>query len=132
MKNIVRLKWIAAFDMENLTGSLLRNGTLVSIGLILVSLGIGWNERAQGTLHLELKAENIPALILTDLQKMNLPGFWSQFLLHLGVSTLLLTPYLRVLASLVYFAGVDRSWKQVIFTGTVLIILTILLLTTLV
>ena len=36
---------------------------------------------------------------------------------------LLLTPYVRVLASLLYFAFAARNWKYALFTGFVLAVL---------
>ena len=41
MKRVARLLWIARFDMEDLTSSLLRNGTLISLWLIVASLLAG-------------------------------------------------------------------------------------------
>ena len=129
MKRVARLLWIARFDMEDLTSSLLRNGTLISLGLVVASLLAGRLAKMPGTSEMNLAARSLPLLIWTDLQRMGSPGFWPRFLLDLAVATLLLTPYARVLASMGYFAVVERSWKHALFQGATLLILTVLLLT---
>jgi uncharacterized membrane protein len=48
--------------------------------------------------------------------------------ISLGVATLLLTPYLRVLASIGYFAFVERDLKYTLFTTFVFAVLTYSLL----
>jgi len=44
--------------------------------------------------------------------------------MNVGLAVLMLTPYARVLASVLYFALVERSAKYTIFTGFVLAVLT--------
>ena len=51
-----------------------------------------------------------------------------RLLVILGVAVLLFTPFLRVLASVVFFAAVERNWKYTVFTSFVLIVLTYSLL----
>ena len=132
MKEAARAKWIANFDMESLISSILRNGTLISMVLILAGLTIEWVTRGQINLEPNLQARSVPLLILGGLEKMGEPGGWPHLFIRLSVAALLLTPYARVIASMVYFTWVDRSRKQAFFTGFVLILLTIILLTTLV
>ncbi len=50
--------------------------------------------------------------------------FRPRLLVSLGIAALLLTPYLRVLASLLFFAFVEHNWKYSLFTGFVLAVLT--------
>jgi uncharacterized membrane protein len=47
-----------------------------------------------------------------------------RLLISLGIVALLLTPYLRVLASMLFFAVVEHNWKYTAFTAFVLIVLT--------
>ena len=131
-KDVARAKWIANFDMESLISLILRTGMLISLGFIFAGLIIGWADQEHASLGPNLKAKSVPILILVDLQQIGSPGFWPRLFIHLGVSALLLTPYVRVLASMAYFTWVDRSRKQVAFTGFVVAILTIILLTSLV
>ena len=132
MDNIARAKWIASFDMESLISSILRTGMLISMSLTLLSLVPGWLEKGQVDFGPNMKAKSIPLLILADFQQIHVPGFWPRLLMHLGFAVLLLTPFVRVVASLVYFTLVERSPKQALFTTFVLVILTIILLTNLV
>jgi len=44
-------------------------------------------------------------------------------LVNLGIGVLMLTPYLRVLTSLLYFLA-SRDWKYSVFTSVVLLVLT--------
>lgn len=130
MKNIARIKWIASFDIEPLLSSILRIGTVLSMTLIIASLAVHqWGGEANENFGPNLQAKSIPAFIAIDLRQYGLPGFWTRFLLHLGVSGLLLTLYGRVLASLMYFAVIERSWKHAIFTAIVLVLLTLGLFT---
>jgi len=45
-------------------------------------------------------------------------------LINLGIAVLILTPYVRILASVLYFAFVARNWKYTLFTASVLGVLT--------
>ena len=47
-----------------------------------------------------------------------------RLLVGLGIGAILLTPYSRVLASLLFFAFVEHNWKYTAFTGFVLAVLT--------
>ena len=132
MKNAARAKWIAQFDMENLVSSILQNGMLISISLVMVTLVVPRvedNPRGFGSV---LQARSLPLLFWADLRQLGVPGAWPTLLLHLSVAVLLVTPYLRVMASMVYFAGVERNWRHALVTGFVLAVLTITLLTNLV
>jgi uncharacterized membrane protein len=42
----------------------------------------------------------------------------------MGIGVLMLTPFVRVLASVVYFAFVEHNWKYTLFTAFVLSVLT--------
>jgi uncharacterized membrane protein len=45
-------------------------------------------------------------------------------LISLGIAALMLTPYVRVLASLIFFAAVEHNGKYAAFTAFVLAVLT--------
>jgi uncharacterized membrane protein len=42
----------------------------------------------------------------------------------MGIGVLMLTPFVRVLASVFYFAFVEHNWKYTLFTAFVLSVLT--------
>ena len=47
-----------------------------------------------------------------------------RMLVNLGIAALMLTPYVRVLMSMLYFALVERNRKYAVFTAFVLAMLT--------
>ena len=132
MRSAARAKWIAKFDMENLVSSILQNGMLISVGLVMAALAVRWIEKKPWSFESILQARSLPVLFLAGLRQFNLPEAWPVLLVHWSVVVLLITPYLRVVASMVYFAGVERSWRHALVTGFVLAVLTITLLTNLV
>lgn len=132
MKEVRRARWLATFDMESLLSSIMQNGMVVSMGLIVAALAVRWMETGGAGFGSRLQANSIPSLILADLQEVDSPEFWPRLLIHLSVVALLLIPYVRVFASMVYFAAVERDRKHVWFTGFVLAVLTVVLFTTLV
>jgi uncharacterized membrane protein len=47
-----------------------------------------------------------------------------RLLINMGIVVLMLTPFFRVLASVVYFLVVLKNWKYTVFTLFVLLVLT--------
>ena len=132
LKDKNHIKWIASFDVEPLLSSILVNGTTLSMILIGTSIVAQWLRKTGVHFGPNLHARSIPALIMMDIHDGDLAAHWPKILIHLAVVVLMLTPYLRVLASTFYFAFIERSWRHTVFSGFVLIITTIALLTTLV
>ena len=130
MRPVDRAQWLARFDMEHLVGAILQNGMLVSMALIAAGVIGRWLAHDRIAWDPSLQAKSLPLLVWADLQRLDTPAAWPLLLVHLGIATLMLTPYLRVVASLIYFILVERSWKHAMFTGVVLALLTITLLTT--
>ena len=110
--------------MEALIGSILAVGVVGSV--LFLAAGLFWQRRATGAIHLN-----------HALRGTNLFGFWSgcaqavaggrwspELLVNLGIGVLLLTPYVRVAASAVYFAFFERNAKYAGFTAFVLGVLT--------
>ena len=124
-RHVARLKWIAGFDMEDLVGAILQRGTWFSIGLLLASAIL---RRSPAYRHAGVEAPlqgiNVLDLVLDDLPRVADSVFWSSGLAHLGVIVLMLIPYVRVLASVFYFACVERSGRHVVLTGVVAAVLT--------
>jgi uncharacterized membrane protein len=71
---------------------------------------------------------NFFEFLLTDIRQLGAPDLRPRVLVNLGIGVLLLTPYLRVLASLVYFAIIEHDRKYTVFTAFVLAVLTYSLL----
>lgn len=114
----------AESDMELLIGYLLLAGVLLS--LALVTAGALWNWAATGSLQLSYRLPRgvFFRFLLAGVGQITHRGLGPRVLTNLGIATLLLTPYLRVLASILFFALVERNWKYTLFTTLVFAVLT--------
>lgn len=112
------------FDMEILVGYVLLGGVLLSMTLIVI--GLLWRWALTGHLGVDYA---IAGRDLFDFAAHELHGVANddlrpRRLINLGFLCLMLTPYVRVLASMVYFAVTARNWKYTVFTGIVFMVLT--------
>lgn len=112
------------FDMEGFIGYILLAGVILS--MVLVTAGVGWHWIATGKLGVTylIKGVNLFQFLSAIAQKTSSKSAWPDLLVNLGIGILMLTPYVRVLGSVIYFALVARNWKYTIFTTIVLGILT--------
>ncbi len=114
----------AAHGMESLVGYILLGGVLTSA--VLMSAGLVWfwatSGRAQG--ESPMAGTNLAQIFATVFQQIASGVLQPRQLIYLGLAVLLLTPYLRVAASALYFAVVERNMKYTVFTGFVLAVLT--------
>ena len=126
MNRVTRLTWIASVDMEHLVGAILGSGTVLSFGLVIAGLML--RAAIGGPVGIEepLYGTNVLQFILADLHRLS-PQLWPVVLTHLGVAVLLVSPYVRVLVSLLSFAFLERSWSHTLLTGSVLTLLTYIL-----
>jgi uncharacterized membrane protein len=122
---MTRARWP---DLESVVGSTLLVGVLVSVTLI--AAGLAWHWIVTGDLHLTyaLAATSVGDFVAHDVEQIASAAARPRLLINLGIAVLMLTPYIRVMASLVTFA-VERDWKYVAFTGFVLATLTYSLFT---
>jgi uncharacterized membrane protein len=112
---------------EKAISYLLISGVIIS--LILEVLGMALFYHTYGRLTFsESKAVFIHGTsyftFFLDLLHAGPPGAKGISLMTLGIAVLILTPYLRVIMSVVYFA-IDRNLKYVLITLFVLILLTL-------
>jgi uncharacterized membrane protein len=114
--------------MDALVGTMLATGVVTSIALIVT--GLLWHRLATGvaTFDAPLGGTDALRLLVGDLRLAMNGRMSPRLLVSLGVAVLLFTPYLRVLASVVFFAAVERNWKYTVFTSFVLVVLTYSLL----
>jgi uncharacterized membrane protein len=112
------------FDMEGLVGYILLIGVLLSVALLTV--GFIWRWVRVGNLRFEhsIVGMNLFEFILSTLRQMASQAFRPRLFLNIGIGVLMLTPFVRVLASVFYFAFVEHNWKYTLFTGFVLSVLT--------
>jgi uncharacterized membrane protein len=112
------------FDMEIIVGYILLGGVLVS--MTLVTAGLIWHWIATGELGLDysIGGMNLFEFVLADVRQVAADAVRPRLLVNLGIAALMLTPYARVLASMLYFAFVERNGKYTLFTGFVFSVLT--------
>ena len=110
----------ARVDVEAVVGYTLMAGVLTS--LVLVAVGLAWHWIVRGTLQFDytLPGTNVADFLRADVEQAALAPTRPRLLVNWGIAVLLLTPYVRVLASMIYFALVDRDWKYTLFTAFVL------------
>ncbi len=124
--------WLARFDVEPLLSASLRYGTWLCFLLALGSLVLQWTGSGGATLGDRIHARSLPSLLMKDLGGGSLRVSWSRLLLDGSVAALLLTPYLRLLVSLIYFVCAERNRRYTLLTLFVLMLVTIIVLTDLV
>jgi uncharacterized membrane protein len=113
-----------ASRMDTLVGYVLAVGVLASIALILA--GLAWHWLATGGLRFEylLQGMNLVQFVLADERQWVGGRVQPYLLLNTGFAVLMLTPYVRVFVSMLYFAFWERNWKYTLFTAIVFGVLT--------
>jgi uncharacterized membrane protein len=114
----------AGFDIEALVGYILLFGVLSSITLIVA--GLAWHLARTGELGIQygISGMNFFQFLVQDLRQLFTQPVRPRYLVSLGIALLMLTPFVRVLASMVYFLVAERNWKYTAFTAFVLAVLT--------
>jgi uncharacterized membrane protein len=112
------------FDMEILVGYILLAGVLVSVTLILAGLVWHWLRTGQIGIQYSIADMNFFQFLHAQFGLLLNEQFRPRLLVSLGIGTLMLTPFIRVLASVFYFAVAARNWKYTVFTAFVLTVLT--------
>ncbi|MCL4560991.1 MAG: DUF1634 domain-containing protein [Chloroflexi bacterium] len=112
------------FDMDTLVGYILLVGVLLSVALILA--GLIWHWILNGNLEIvyPIAGMNLFQFISSEIQLLDANLLRPRLLVGLGISVLLLTPFTRVLASVVFFAIAEHNLKYTLFTAFVLTVLT--------
>jgi uncharacterized membrane protein len=110
--------------IDALVGHVLLGGVVASVTLIVA--GVAWRWLNTGHLGIDytLPKLNLFGFVTAEIREVSAGRFRPRLLVSLGIVALVLTPYVRVLASLIFFALVERNWKYSVFTGFVLAVLT--------
>ena len=110
--------------MDLLVGYLLLFG--VALSLAQIAVGLCWNYLRTGQFWLDyqLGGTNLFEFTLAQLRATAAGQVGPQTLVNGGIATLMFTPYLRVLASMLYFIFALKNWKYSLFTAIVLGVLT--------
>jgi len=106
--------------MESLVGYTLLGGVLLSMGLVAAGLAWHWAEWGDLRFDYALPATTVAGFVATDFRQLFSEAPRPRFLMNLGLGVLMLTPYVRVLASMAYFVCVERNRKYALFTAFVL------------
>ncbi len=111
-------------NMDVLVGYILLIGVLLS-GLLIIA-GTLWNFALTHhlTTQFTISGENYFGFLTSSLRQLLSGAIQPRLLISLGIVTLMFTPYLRVAASVVYFALVARNLKYTLFTLFVFAVLT--------
>jgi uncharacterized membrane protein len=110
--------------METAVGYILLGGVLLSV--VLVASGLAWHWVTTGQLQFEypIGGMDLARFVIDDLQRLVVGPIHPRYLINLGIAVLVLTLYVRVLISVLYFALVERNWKYTSFTAVVFGVLT--------
>jgi len=110
--------------MEGFIGYILLVG--VALSLTLVVVGVGWHWITTGKLGVSylIKGVNLLRFLSAITRGTSSRASWPDLLVNLGIGVLMLTPYMRVLGSALFFAFAARNWKYTVFTTFVLSVLT--------
>lgn len=110
--------------MDALIGYILLYGVLLSLALICAALIWKWANSHTLWFDYELGGKNLFALVADEFAQAFRGQLRPRVLLSLGVAVLMLTPFVRVLASVFYFFFLQKNWKYTLFTLFVLAVLT--------
>jgi len=110
--------------MDLLLGYLLLSGVGLSMSLIIVGLIWRFFRIGHFSLDHQLAGMNLFEFLLTEIRMATSGDVSPRTLIDGGIAVLMLTPYLRVLASMLYFMLGLKNWKYTLFTGIVLAVLT--------
>jgi uncharacterized membrane protein len=107
-------------SMESVVGYILLGGVLLSVALIVGGLAWHWVTTGQLWFEYPVGGMDLARFIFSDLQQLAVDPIRPRYLVNLGIAVLILTPYVRIMASVLYFAFVARNWKYALFTALVL------------
>lgn len=110
--------------MDLLIGYLLLGGVVLSLALIAAGLVWRWIRTGKPSLDYQLIGTDVFQLAVHEIRLATHGAVRPRLLDTSGIVVLMLTPYLRVVASVAYFLFVVRNWKYAIFTSIVLTVLT--------
>ncbi len=112
------------FDMETLVGYILLSGVLLSAASL--ATGLVWHWAATGQLGVDypISGADLFHFLLADVSQIAAGAVRPRSLVSLGIAVLMLTPYVRVFASMLYFAFAEHNWKYTLITGFVFSVLT--------
>lgn len=110
--------------MDLVIGYVLLAGVALAVVLVVAGLAWGWVRHGYLGAHYAIAPTNLFQFVVTDIRLVLSGAFRPRLLISLGIAALMLTPYVRVAASLAFFVLAQRNWKYAAFTAFVLAVLT--------
>lgn len=110
--------------MDLLVGYLLLSGVVLSMALIVGGMIWRFIRIGQLSLSQQIAGMNLFEFVLSEVRIVVADHLRPRTLIACGIAVLMLTPYLRVLASMLYFMFALKNWKYSLFTAIVLGVLT--------
>jgi uncharacterized membrane protein len=114
-------------DLNTLVDVILLSGLALSVTLILAGLGWQWISTGSVGFFPSISSHNLLEYMLYVLRNITVAEMGPAALVNGGIAALLLTPFFRVLASVLYFGFRERNRIYTVITGFVLIVLAIVL-----
>jgi uncharacterized membrane protein len=110
--------------LDEVVGYILLTGVLLSLALI--TAGLLWHLADTGKIALDYRITgmNMAQFTVTEFRLALGGGLSPRLCVNLGIVILMLTPFLRVAASMFYFLFALKNWKYTLFTSVVLAVLT--------
>ncbi|HXT85725.1 MAG TPA: DUF1634 domain-containing protein [Verrucomicrobiae bacterium] len=110
--------------MDLFVGYLLLSGVLLSMALIVGGMIWRFIRIGQISLSQQIAGMNLFEFVVSEGRIVIADQLRPRTLIACGIAVLMLTPYMRVLASVLYFAFRLKNWKYSLFTAIVLGVLT--------
>ncbi len=117
-------KTTAPFAMETPISYILLGGVLISMALIATGIIWNWLQTGRLTLEYPIIKTNLFGFMVSSIRQVLSGILHPRLFVNLGIIALMLTPYTRVLASVLYFALAEHNIKYTLFTAFVLSVLT--------
>jgi len=113
-----------ALDPDSIAGYILLLGILLSISLAVI--GLAWHFAVEGNLWVNytIVGVNFAGFLQSIIRDLVSGPLRPELLISSSIAVLMMTPYVRLLFSLFYFAIIDSNWKYAILTSICLFILT--------
>ncbi len=112
------------YKMDSLVGYILLVGVLASIAFL--AIGVIWHYVNTGKIGLDysIQGMNLFQFIVSEFRLVTEFQLRPRLFVNLGIATLMLTPYVRVIASMIFFAFEEKNYKYTAFTAVVFAVLT--------
>jgi len=110
--------------METTLGYLLLAGVVLATLLVVAGLVWSWAKTSRLGVEYAMPKVTLFRFAATEASHALSGDIHPRLLISLGITVLLVTPYLRVVSSLLFFALRERDLKYSLFTGFVLVVLT--------